>query len=240
MILTSVGKKTEWFKASLDDIDEAYNAIINGISRKNNFQLRDEQKLAVDKAIKFYENNSVFLFNAIMRFGKTFSAFEVMRNLDAKKVLILTYKPSVKDEWKNELENHINFKDYVFIDALKLNLDDEREKLTLDKTVLFVFDKAIVQKASMGELESIINIMNTYPNLKVVLEGHTDAKGAESYNKELSKNRVNAVRDYLIMNGVDKKRIITTKYFGEEKPVDSNETADGRRNNRRVDVRFIK
>jgi type IX secretion system PorP/SprF family membrane protein len=116
----------------------------------------------------------------------------------------------------------------------------EENRDVLDKTVLFVFDKAVVQKASMGELESIINIMNTYPNLKVVLEGHTDAKGAELYNKELSKNRVNAVRDYLIMNGVDKKRIITTNYFGESKPIDSNETADGRRNNRRVDVKFIK
>jgi type IX secretion system PorP/SprF family membrane protein len=91
----------------------------------------------------------------------------------------------------------------------------------ISKTVLFEFDKSLVN-----------------PNYKLSLEGHTDAVGTESYNVGLSKNRVNAVRDFLIMNGISPDRIVP-QHHGETKPVADNANADGRKSNRRVDVTII-
>jgi len=109
----------------------------------------------------------------------------------------------------------------------------------VSKTILFEFDKSLVKKESFGELESMVNLLQANPTFKLSLEGHTDATGAESYNVGLSKNRVNAVKDFLIMNGINADRIII-KHFGETQPKTSNDTPLGRKDNRRVDVMIIK
>ena len=95
-----------------------------------------------------------------------------------------------------------------------------------------------MKKESYGELESIVNLLEMNPTYKLSLEGHTDAVGTESYNIGLSKNRVNAVRDFLVMNGIATERIII-QHHGEAKPVANNANADGRKSNRRVDVEII-
>jgi outer membrane protein OmpA-like peptidoglycan-associated protein len=96
-----------------------------------------------------------------------------------------------------------------------------------------------VKKESYGEIENLVNMLQMNPKLMVSLEGHTDAKGPETYNANLSKNRVNAVRDLLIFNGIAANRI-SIGHFGESKPKASNDTVDGRKDNRRVDVVIIK
>ena len=106
------------------------------------------------------------------------------------------------------------------------------------KTVLFEFDKSLVKKESYGELESMVNLLKMNPSYKLSLEGHTDAVGTESYNVGLSKNRVNAVRDFIIMNGISPDRIVP-QHHGETKPVADNSNPDGRKSNRRVDVTII-
>lgn len=110
---------------------------------------------------------------------------------------------------------------------------------SVSKTILFEFDKSLVKKESFGELESMVNLLQTNPSFKLSLEGHTDALGTEVYNVDLSKNRVNAVKDFLIMNGINADRIII-KHFGETQPKTSNDTPLGRKDNRRVDVMIIK
>jgi len=147
--------KSEWFELSdLSMIDEAYNSIINSIPRKNNFLLRSEQTDAIQKALNYYQQDDTFLFNAIMRFGKTFSSYELMRKLEAKKILVLTYKPQVRAEWQSELDNHINYADYTFIDALKLNKQSEIDKLNTSKNyVLFSSFQDILGKKFDGEIK---------------------------------------------------------------------------------------
>ena len=76
-------------------------------------------------------------------------------------------------------------------------------------------------------------------DLKIKLDGHTDDNGSEEYNMELSKNRVQAVKDFLVSNGVAPERI-ETYYFGESKPITDNSTREGRAQNRRVEMHFIK
>ncbi|MFM7565968.1 MAG: PorP/SprF family type IX secretion system membrane protein [Flavobacteriales bacterium] len=109
---------------------------------------------------------------------------------------------------------------------------------SLEKSILFEFDKALVRKESYGELQSLVNLLQVNPSLKLSLEGHTDAMGSESYNINLSKNRVNAVKDFLIYNGIPQERIII-EHHGETKPKQSNETTQGRQSNRRVDIRIL-
>ena len=108
----------------------------------------------------------------------------------------------------------------------------------INKNILFEFDKAVVQKEAFGELESLVNIMMDRPEIRIELQGHTDAVGPESYNTYLSQNRVNAVRDFLISNGIESSRI-KCLYHGELKPKGDNTNAQGRQQNRRVDVRFV-
>jgi outer membrane protein OmpA-like peptidoglycan-associated protein len=70
------------------------------------------------------------------------------------------------------------------------------------------------------------------------LKGHTDSQGSDSYNEKLSKNRVAAVREFMISNGIDNNRIIV-EALGEKVPVAENSSVAGRKKNRRVEVRFI-
>ena len=130
-----------------------------------------------------------------------------------------------------------------FVDTIYLDKPIEPSKTpdnlgAVSRTILFEFDKSLVKKESYGELESIVNLLEMNPTYKLSLEGHTDAVGTESYNIGLSKNRVNAVRDFLVMNGIATERIII-QHHGEGKPVATNNNADGRKSNRRVDVEII-
>ena len=131
-----------------------------------------------------------------------------------------------------------------FVDTIYVDKSIEPSKTpdnlgAVSKTILFEFDKSLVKKESFGELESIVNLLEMNPTYKLSLEGHTDAVGTEAYNVGLSKNRVNAVRDFLVMNGIAAERIII-KHHGEGKPVATNDSADGRKSNRRVDVQIIR
>ena len=77
--------------------------------------------------------------------------------------------------------------------------------------------------------------MKDKPDLRVSVEGHTDSVGSVAYNQTLSERRAKTVRDYLVSQGIDASRI-TTRGFGKSKPIASNDTAEGRAENRRVEI----
>lgn len=111
-------------------------------------------------------------------------------------------------------------------------------KVELDKPinlkVLFEFDKAVVQPVFNQQIEAVANFMKKYPETTTVIEGHTDSKGADSYNMKLSQQRAEAVKQQLVtLYGIDAQRLDTVGY-GETRPVDTNATDEGRYNNRRV------
>ena len=82
-------------------------------------------------------------------------------------------------------------------------------------------------------------MMKEKSTIQIEIAGHTDSKGTDEYNLNLSERRAKAVVSYLKENGVGQERI-TTLFFGESKPIETNETSEGRRKNRRVEFKILK
>lgn len=101
--------------------------------------------------------------------------------------------------------------------------------------ILFNTNKAQLKSGGMHNVQKLADFLNQYPQHKVLVEGHTDSTGSDSYNQELSDRRANAVRTALIDKGVGSDRV-TTHGYGEAYPVAGNDTAAGRQLNRRVEI----
>lgn len=123
----SDGKKTEWFKCNVDDVKSAIIAVKNHTENVENrtqiFEMRPEQKLAVEKTAAYYvsakkeqpDKAAKFLWNAKMRFGKTFTSYQLAKKMGFSKILILTFKPAVQSAWKDDLLHHVDFEGWQFI-----------------------------------------------------------------------------------------------------------------------------
>ena len=107
------------------------------------------------------------------------------------------------------------------------------------KTILFDTGKSSIKTQSAGVLNDIIGIMEEYPNARFSVDGHTDNTGSASFNLTLSKSRASSVVNYLTENGIDADRLDHNGY-GQENPLDTNKTSEGRANNRRVEISHIK
>ncbi|MAT51838.1 MAG: hypothetical protein CMK32_11715 [Porticoccaceae bacterium] len=110
----------------------------------------------------------------------------------------------------------------------------EMRTITVKLRVLFEFDKAVVKAIYGDEIQAVANAMKAHDDIDLVLEGHTDAIGTDTYNQDLSNRRAAAVKAKLVeMYGIDPSRVSTVGY-GESRPVADNSTSEGRAQNRRV------
>ncbi len=100
--------------------------------------------------------------------------------------------------------------------------------------ILFAFDKSELSDGAKGNLDNLVTILNKYPETNIEIQGHTDNVGADQYNKDLSERRAMAVSGYITQRGISSGRV-TTKPYGESAPNYSNETEEGRAQNRRVE-----
>lgn len=119
----------EWFKCSVLDVKSAINDIkdrkFTPETRGLNFGMRPEQKAAVEKTIAYFdsfkkENKNKtphFLWNAKMRFGKTFTTYQLAKKMGWTKILVMTFKPAVESAWDDDLKDHVDFKSWQFISA---------------------------------------------------------------------------------------------------------------------------
>lgn len=106
------------------------------------------------------------------------------------------------------------------------------------KDIFFEFDKSTILQQSFFELMRLITLLNTYPDMQIEVGGHTDSKGSDSYNQRLSESRAKAVADYLISKGISERRL-QYRGYGKSKPIDTNETEEGRAKNRRVEFKIM-
>lgn len=117
----------EWFRCNVNDVKAAILAVktqtSNFENRTRNFEMRPEQKEAVDKTVEYFvsvkkdfpDRAPKFLWNAKMRFGKTFTSYQLAKQMGFTKVLILTFKPAVEVAWEEDLMTHIDFESWQFI-----------------------------------------------------------------------------------------------------------------------------
>ena len=115
-------------------------------------------------------------------------------------------------------------------------------KIELDADVLFDFDKSSLRPAAADSLREVSEVAKNYGSSPVLIEGHTDGKGTHAYNMTLSDKRAESVKSWLVQNGGVAASRITTRGWGETKPVAPNTKPDGsddpagRQKNRRVEI----
>ena len=100
--------------------------------------------------------------------------------------------------------------------------------------ITFDVDKADIKPESMGTLNMISGVLKNNPDVRFEIDGHTDHTGDPAHNLTLSEQRAAAVKQRLVSMGIDASRL-TTKGFGDQKPIDKNDTPQGKANNRRVE-----
>ncbi len=117
----------EWVKCTVDDVKTVLTELHTGQkvtgNRHETFPPRREQAEAVEQTYLYYQSrwqqdkNAVprFLWNAKMRFGKTFTTYQLAKKLNAKRILVLTFKPAVEDAWQTDLESHVDFEGWQYL-----------------------------------------------------------------------------------------------------------------------------
>jgi hypothetical protein len=131
----------EWFRCTVDDVQAAVIAVKTGTAnfenRTRDFKMRPEQEKAVNMTMSYYisaqkddpKHAPKFLWNAKMRFGKTFAAYELAKRMRLKKILVLTFKPVVEAAWKEDLCTHVDFEGWQFVS----NKDAHDKAISIDK-----------------------------------------------------------------------------------------------------------
>ena len=123
----------EWFEATLDEVRAAIEVVRSGVAyspkRTQSFGMRPEQQRAVEITAAYFRAQGTgqapkFLWNAKMRFGKTFTTYQLAREMGWNRVLVLTFKPAVATAWHDDLVSHVNFDGWLYVD--KNSTDKER------------------------------------------------------------------------------------------------------------------
>lgn len=129
-VLVDMGRRRvegEWFECTADDVKAAVKQVREGkpaaAERQLDFPMRPEQRAAVSQTAAYLRAHSKerdgraphFLWNAKMRFGKTFTAYQLAKEMGWKRVLVLTFKPAVQGPWREDLEGHVDFADWQFL-----------------------------------------------------------------------------------------------------------------------------
>jgi outer membrane protein OmpA-like peptidoglycan-associated protein len=122
-------------------------------------------------------------------------------------------------------------------DAASVRREGELLAVTLRGDVTFDTNSARIKPGLYSALDRIADVMVRYPETRIIVEGHTDSKGKDDYNLELSRKRAQAVRDYLVRQGVGPERMEVLA-FGKTQPIASNDTEEGRERNRRVEIKI--
>jgi outer membrane protein OmpA-like peptidoglycan-associated protein len=131
------------------------------------------------------------------------------------------------DRQAEEMENDIA--------GAKIERVGEGIKITFDSGILFATNSSALQAEARTNISKLATILNKYPDTNILVTGHTDSDGTEQYNQTLSKQRAESVSDYAMGQGINSSRLSIIG-LGESEPVSTNETVEGKRLNRRVEI----
>ena len=239
-------EKGEWFRCKEADVRAAIIAVKNGTLNEENrsldFKMRPEQAEAVEKTAAYFKSSKKenskktphFLWNAKMRFGKTFASYQLAKKMGWSKVLVLTFKPAVQSAWEEDLKTHVDFKGWQFISPGGLSYEDA------DKKKPFVcfgsFQDYLGKNKSTGGIKTKNEwvhtthwdciIMDEYhygawrENAKDLFEGEDDAevefaegKGIEDFDESEMPITTDA---YLYLSGTPFRAIASGEFIEEQ------------------------
>jgi len=217
--------------------------------------------LKVEKAVEVTKPKMTLL-KGIVYDAKTNEPLEAILNLidNEKNVILASFKSNAATgKYLVTLPSGKNYgiavqrEGYLFhSENFNLPADAEYQEVTKDiplkkieignaivlKNIFFDFDKATLRPESYNELDRLVQLLTENPTIKVEISAHTDSKGSDEYNLKLSQKRAESVVNYLIGKGIPASRLIA-KGYGETQPIDTNDTEEGRQNNRRVEFKIV-
>lgn len=211
-----IQEKGEWFRCNEKDVIKAINSIIfENYAANNNlykFLMRPEQILAVNKTYDYFKNSKTndskkiphFLWNAKMRFGKTFTTYQLAKKMKWKKILILTFKPAVENSWEEDLLNHIDFKSWKFVTHKNIN---ELNKKTQNPVVCFGSFQNFLGKNKVGGIKSKNELVHAI-NWDCVVFDEYHYGAWRDRAKELFENEEKNENSFSLGEGID--------YFDED------------------------
>ena len=155
----------EWMRCTSSDVRSAIKELQTGVvhhgARTEDFKLRTEQSAAVKKTADYY--NSIwsdnkkavprFLWNAKMRFGKTFASYHLAKKIDAKKILVLTFKPAVEDAWQADLDSHVDFTGWQYFSKAN-GLDPSKATKNLPMVYFGSFQDLLGRDKATGTIKA--------------------------------------------------------------------------------------
>ena len=219
----------EWFECSLDMVKaaliEVKSGVLNDENRTQTFGMRPEQQEAVNKTSRYFKSMKDsthpprFLWNAKMRFGKTFTTYQLVKQMNWSKILILTFKPAVESSWREDLNSHLDFKGWKFLSL--------REQASFSESTHPVVCFGSLQDAlgtnELGEVKEKNKwIYNVSWDLVVFDEYHFGAwrdNTSDLFNSQLvdleSSNLINA-KHFLYLSGTPFRAIQSGEFIEEQ------------------------
>ena len=250
------GKKSEWYRCTVSDVKAAVTAVKNSTHnfehRTQTFAMRPEQKRAVQMTKAYFESEQrknpgkagKFLWNAKMRFGKTFTAYELAKAMNMKRVLILTFKPAVEESWESDLMSHVDFDGWQFYSRERSNSTGVTpEMLDQDKPIVCFgsFQDFLGRNAAGGIKAKNEWVHTTNWDLVIFDEYHFgawrdnakklfdqededsyDDLDIEKYKKDEADNAINedflpiTTKDYLFLSGTPFRALNTGEFMEDQ------------------------
>ena len=250
---------------AINNAGDQINIIVEASGKKAYISSQDSSSIgcydiySFDLPEKYQPEQVVYLkghvFDAKTR--KPLKAEFVLRNLESDEVVVSSTSREDNGSFMvalppgDEYALHVNKKGYLFYSdhfsfesrkAESMEKDIPLQPIRLNASeqlnnIFFAFDSDSLMPKSRGELQRLLEFMKQNRGLEIEIQGHTDSIGSSSYNKKLSKQRALKVFEYLAEHSVPKHRM-SAKGYGEERPVATNETEEGRARNRRTEIKI--
>ncbi len=225
----------EWFRCTLDDVKNAYQSVKHRThfepKRTLDFGMREEQKKAVEMTYEYFwtaphrDGEPLhFLWNAKMRFGKTFTAYQLAKKMKAKRVLVLTFKPAVEGAWRDDLLQHVDFEGWQFFSSHDGGSPDDLD--LANPIVCFGSFQDYLGKSQTGGIKSKNEWVHAIQWDLIILDEYHFGAWNENSKTLLDIGEGQSKTDLLEMNDIlqeDGLDVVSGKLFDEEQmPITGN------------------
>lgn len=199
------------------------------VEEKNNKMLNLKPQIVFDEFIEDKENWVTVTGTFVATGGEKYFVLGAFENT-------FTAKSIVTPKKENDNKRAYYYVNGTSLIKSPLSKDDMETLKRASEMVFFNTGSAEIKKESYDELDKIATILKKHPQVRALVEGHTDNTGGDDLNMRLSKERAKAVKDYLVSKGVEESRLKSEGY-GPTRPIASNDTEAGRAKNRRVVIK---